>query len=127
MLTTPTLQSVEITTPTLNAQGQIVERRTVQVQQFTENLGKGQSLDLLQIPAGAFLMGARAGQGYEDERPQHRVSLASFWMGKYPVTQEQWQLFMGKPSTRFNGPKHAVDNASWRGAVKVCEKLSART
>ena len=45
-------------------------------------------IELVQIPAGSFLMGSP--EGYDDEKPQHLVTLSSFQMGKYPVTQAQY-------------------------------------
>ncbi len=127
MLPTLTYQELEITTPILNAGGEIVEQRTRRVRQSVEDLGNGVSLELVEVPAGACLMGSRNSQGYEDERPQHRVSLGAFWMGKYPVTQAQWQALMGRATTRFNGPQRPIDTVSWQAAMQFCKKLSART
>lgn len=129
MTLAPTLavQDITFTTPTLNAEGQVVAQRTLTARQFTQELPKGLSLDLIEVPAGAFLMGSRGNQGYDDERPQHRVTVAAFWMSKYPITQELWQLWMGKPTTRFPGAKRPVDNVAWKDAVKFCEKLAGHT
>jgi len=65
------------------------------------DLGKGVKLDLVLVPAGNFKMGAwksddpfsnEKPEGYEYEYPQHEVTISSsFYMGKYEVTQEQWE------------------------------------
>ena len=45
------------------------------------------------VPAGEFLMGSKAGEGYEDERPQHKVFLDGFWIAKTPVTVVMYRTF----------------------------------
>ena len=85
---------------------------------FTVDLGKGVTLELLAIPGGTFLMGAPNSEenSYDDERPQHRVTLQPFYMGKYPVTQAQWQAVMGSNPSYFNGAKRPVEQVSWNDA-----------
>jgi formylglycine-generating enzyme required for sulfatase activity len=85
-----------------------------------------EDIELIQIPAGAFLMGSppdEAGR-YHSERPQHLVTVPEFWMGKYPVTQAQYKAVMGENPSRFNGPNRPVEQVSWNDAVAFCEKLS---
>jgi formylglycine-generating enzyme required for sulfatase activity len=67
------------------------------------------------IPAGSFLMGRYAGEQdtYPDEDPQHQVSVPGFWMGKYEVTQAQWQALMGSNPSDFSGANRPVESASW--------------
>ena len=122
-----TEHEIEFTTPTLDAQGRIVGRATGHARVFTEGLGHGVTLQLVAIPGGSYLMGSPPGPGYEDERPQHRVTVAPFLMGQFPVTQEQWQALMGQHITRFHGPRRPVDSVSWVGATHFCERLAART
>ena len=52
----------------------------------------GTPLPCMAVPGGTFLMGSPASEKNSDdtERPQHRVTVAPFWMGKYPVTQAEW-------------------------------------
>lgn len=111
---------------TLNAQGEIVERRPHEAQQIAITIAPGVELELVQVPDGSFQMGSRVGNGYDDEHPQHRVSLASFWLGKYPVTHAQWQAVMGKHVSRFNGERVPMDNISWKDALQFCQKLSKK-
>ena len=66
--------------------------------QLTVDLGKGVKLEMVLIPAGEFKMGATDSDkdAYPDEKPQHRVRITKpFYLGKYLVTQEQWQTVMG--------------------------------
>ena len=79
------------------------------------------------IPGGSFQMGSVSG-GNSDERPVHTVTLSGFWMGKYEVTQAQYQAVMGSnPSSGYGvGDNYPVYSVSWYDAVDFCNKLSAR-
>ncbi len=55
------------------------------------DLGNGIKLEMVRIPAGEFMMGGND----DDEKPIHRVQLQEFYIGKYPVTQAQYQAIMG--------------------------------
>lgn len=56
-------------------------------------------IELIQIPAGTFLMGSPETEEdrFDDEGPQHLVTVSSFLMGKYPVTQAEWRFVAGLP------------------------------
>jgi formylglycine-generating enzyme required for sulfatase activity len=74
-----------------------------------------------------FMMGSPERRGYEDEHPLHRVMVAPFFMGKYPVTQAQWQAVMGRlPPCRCKGAGLPVDRVAWHDARRFCERLSER-
>jgi formylglycine-generating enzyme required for sulfatase activity len=93
----------------------------------TEELGNGVTLEMISIPKGAFLMGSPEGQGDESEKPQHPVTVSSFSIGKYPVTQAQWQAVMGNNPSEFKGENNPVEQVSWEEAVQFCQKLSEQT
>jgi formylglycine-generating enzyme required for sulfatase activity len=89
------------------------------------------------IPGGTFIMGAPSGevQSYDDERPQHRVTIKPFLMGKYPVTQAQWRQVVSFPKlqrdlspdpSRFKGLNLPVEKVSWYDVVEWCARLSKR-
>jgi len=70
---------------------------------LTADLGGGVMLELVLIPAGEFMMGSPDSDkgAAADEKPQHRVRITKpFYMGKYPVTQEQWVAVMARARTR---------------------------
>ena len=70
------------------------------------DLGKGVKLEMMLIPAGKFMMG--------DPGKDHQVTLTkSFYMGKYEVTQEQWQAVMGSNPSDTRGARLPVTNISW--------------
>ena len=71
------------------------------------------------IPAGRFMMGSpNSEEGrFSDESPVHEVRFAQgFWMGKYPVTQAEWQTIMGNNPSRFTGANRPVEQVSWNDA-----------
>ena len=87
-----------------------------------EVLGKGIKLDLVLIPAGKFVMSML----YEG---QHEAILTKpFYMGKYEVTQEQWEGVMGNnPSIETKGAKLPVTDVSWEDCQEFIKKLNAKT
>ncbi|MEW6400318.1 MAG: formylglycine-generating enzyme family protein [Chloroflexota bacterium] len=122
------METIEFETPTVNEKGEILSWTRHSAEQFVEDLGKGICLNMLLIPSGIFQMGSIPYRGNEEERPQHLVTVKSFWMGKAPVTQEQWKAVMGKlPPCRFKGDKIPLERVSWRDAQKFCERLSRKT
>jgi len=92
---------------------------------FTEKLANGIRLEMVSLPAGKFLMGSSESN---DEKPQHQVKVNSFAIGKYPVTQAQYQAVMGSNPSRFkNNPQNPVEQVSWNDAQAFCQKLSQIT
>jgi formylglycine-generating enzyme required for sulfatase activity len=113
---------------TVDRQGEVIARRTCRAQSYGEDLGNGVVLEMVAVPGGMFMMGSSERQGYEDEHPLHRVMVAPFFLGKYPVTQAQWQAVMGRlPPCRCKGAELPVDRVAWHDARRFCERLSERT
>ncbi|MEY2911457.1 MAG: hypothetical protein RLZZ184_766, partial [Cyanobacteriota bacterium] len=121
--------SFSFQTVTTNFQGKIIKQTNKSAKYFTEELGNGVLLEMVQIPAGKFMMGSQENeQGIEsNEKPQHQVTVTSFWMAKYPLTQAQYQAIIGTSPSRFKGNNRPVENVSWNDAIAFCEKLSQRT
>jgi formylglycine-generating enzyme required for sulfatase activity len=114
---------------TVNATGQITNREQKTARYYTEDLGGGVTLEMVEIPAGEFMMGSIAGEldRENDESPQHRVSVPSFYIGRFAVTQAQWQKVMGTSPSGFKGEKNPVENVTWNDAQEFCKKLSQQT
>ncbi|NCR34941.1 MAG: SUMF1/EgtB/PvdO family nonheme iron enzyme [Microcystis aeruginosa S11-01] len=92
---------------------------------FTEKLANGIRLEMVSLPAGKFLMGSSESN---DEKPQHQVKVNSFAIGKYPITQAQYQAVMGNNPSQFkNNPQNPVECVSWNDAKAFCQKLSQIT
>jgi len=118
----------EFETPTVNEKGEIIVRTHYAVEQFTEDLGNGISLDMVIIPAGSYQMGSRQFEGNPDEHPQHFLTIKSFMMARCLITQVQWKAIMKKlPLCRFKGDNLPVERISWQDAYKFCAMLSQKT
>ncbi len=73
-------------------------------------------ITMVWIPSGNFMMGAQDNEqdAQDDEYPRHRVTLDyGFWMGKYEVTQAQWEDVMGNNPSHFDGANRPVEQVSW--------------
>ena len=114
---------------TTNHKGRIINKRNHSARYFVEELGNGVKLEMVEIPAGTFYMGSPENEeGRRDnESPQHQVTVPSFFIGKYPVTQAQYQAIMGNNPAYFKGNNRPVEQVSWHDAVAFCQKLSQKT
>ena len=75
-------------------------------------------MEFVPVPAGTFNMGCK---------PPRRVSIArSFSLGRYEVTQEQWQAVMGSNPSTYQGANRPVDGVSWNDAQEFIKKLNAK-
>jgi formylglycine-generating enzyme required for sulfatase activity len=113
----------------------VIRREAREGWQYRQSLGDGVNLDLVEIPAGTFMMGSPEDEleSYGDERPQHEVTVPGFLMGKYPVTQAQWRFVAGLPEvncgldvepSEFEGDARPVEQVSWIDAQEFCARLS---
>ncbi|MBW4679487.1 MAG: SUMF1/EgtB/PvdO family nonheme iron enzyme [Microcoleus vaginatus WJT46-NPBG5] len=118
----------QFTTVTVDAKRQIVSCQQGQAEVFTEKLGNNVILEMVSIPGGTFLMGSPNWEEKRDssESPQHRVRVQPFFLGKYPITQAQWQAVMGNNPAKFKGNNSPVEQVSWNDAVAFCQKLSLK-
>lgn len=90
-------------------------------------LEKDVILELLWIPPGEFIMGSPETEiGHEaTESRQHRVRFTSgFWMGRYPLTQQQWQAVMGSNPSRFVDPCQPAAMVSWFDAQEFINRIN---
>ncbi|MTJ55631.1 SUMF1/EgtB/PvdOfamily nonheme iron enzyme [Anabaena sp. UHCC 0253] len=128
---------------TVNRRGKEIQKETKQNYYFQESLLGNITLDMVAIPGGKFLMGSQENEEgrYGDESPQHEVTVQPFFMGKYPVTQAQWEAVATKcPQVNRElepNPSHfkenkqennlPVESITWYDAVEFCERLSRLT
>jgi formylglycine-generating enzyme required for sulfatase activity len=96
-----------------------------------DRLLKELEANMVFVEGGTFQMGCdpkRDGECQENELPLHEVSLSSFSIGKYEVTQELWEAVMGtNPSNFKNCPQCPVENVSWNDVQDFLKKLNDRT
>ena len=123
------LSIFEFETVIVDAKGEEVSHSTHQAKFFKEDLGNGVILEMLSIPAGEFEMGSpRVEKGrYNSESPQHKVKVPAFFMGKFSVTQAQYQAVIESNRAKFKGDNLPVERVSWNEAIKFCQKLSEKT
>jgi formylglycine-generating enzyme required for sulfatase activity len=114
---------------TTDARGNITNRRKESAKYFTEDLGNGVTLEMVEIPGGTFIMGSPTSEENRSssESPQHQVRVPSFYMGKYELTQAQYQAIIGTNPSNFKGDNRPVERVSWNDAVEFCKKLSQKT
>ncbi|MCM1532413.1 MAG: formylglycine-generating enzyme family protein [Bacteroides sp.] len=104
----------------------------------------GMSMDMVYVEGGSFMMGATEEQGAEvneDEMPVRDINIGSYYIGKYEVTQSEWEAVMGTSlveqgeqsfyyeiwGMRGEGPDYPMYYVSWEDAQEFCKKLSERT
>jgi sulfatase modifying factor 1 len=87
------------------------------------------AIELVLVKGGCFQMGDTFGEGKPDETPVHTVCVDDYYIGKYEVTQGQWQSVMGSNPSYFKncGEKCPVEQVSWNDINQFLEKLNART
>ena len=90
------------------------------------DLGDGVKLELVLIPAGEFIIESNDNRDYE--KPFQRVTISKpFYMGKYEVTQEQYEKMMGKNPSHFKDSNNPVEMVSRDDALEFCKRLSQTT
>jgi formylglycine-generating enzyme required for sulfatase activity len=109
-----------------------------QTRYFTEPLADDLGLDMILVTGGEFEMGSPEDEPERspDESSQHWVTVPTFCMGRYPVTQAQWRFVAALPPveqdlnsdpSRFKGDTRPVERVSWHDAVEFCVRLSIYT
>ena len=109
-------------------------RQTLQDVVFAERGG----YELVKIPGGVFMMGSPESEAdrYDDEGPLHQVRVPDFYIGRYPVTNEQYAQFLKEnrkvrepalwAERRFNQPRQPVVGVSWEDAQSYAEWAGLR-
>ena len=91
---------------------------------WTNSIG----MEFVKIPSGSYMRGCNPNSGNCESRetPQRRISISSFWIGKYEVTQEQWVAVMGSNPSKFKGRTNPVEQVSWNDAQEFVRRLNAK-
>jgi formylglycine-generating enzyme required for sulfatase activity len=132
------LAEYEFDVITVNDRGEEIKREKGSAKYFTEDLGNNITIEMVAIPGGTFMMGSPEDEleRIENESPQHQVTVPSFSMAKYEVTQAQWKAVAALPQVErelkpdpssFKGDELPVENIFWDDAVEFCKRLSKAT
>ena len=124
-------------TVTLDQRGEVEKREEQEATYFAEPLGEtGPYLEMVAIPGGSFEMGSPEDEPerFEDEGPQHGVTVRPFFMGRYALTQGEWRAvaamaqvereLAAEPSHFKGDDRQPVEQVSWEDAVEFCARLS---
>jgi formylglycine-generating enzyme required for sulfatase activity len=130
----------------LNSNGKEINRRInrakLLIQDITSSPELSATLEMVYIPNGVCFMGSSDREAGRElnESPQHWVNVARFFMGKYPVTQSQWQVVANLPPSNpakplvlnpdpseFKGSDRPVESISWFEVMEFCARLSRAT
>jgi formylglycine-generating enzyme required for sulfatase activity len=108
-----------------------ITERVLPLIQKRENFVTDLGLEMLWVKPGKFMMGSpvsekgRPEPPFTDNETQHQVTLTKgFYLGKYEVTQAQWQRVMGNNPSWSKGADRPVEGVSWNDAVEFCKKLT---
>ncbi|MBC1191553.1 formylglycine-generating enzyme family protein [Microcystis aeruginosa CS-558/01A06] len=148
-------RTFEFTLATIERQSQsrfepekwVIKKEKRQAEGIVEKLAEGVELELMEIPGGTFMMGTEDKEikrlvkkfgrdGFRREKPSHRVTVSSFYMGRYPITQAQWQAIAATAKiaidletnpSHFKGDELPVERVNWYQATEFCKRLSRET
>jgi formylglycine-generating enzyme required for sulfatase activity len=133
------LQRLEFTTIELNQTGKVIAEPQEIVQCFDEILDEtGLSLRMMIIPGASFMMGSPEDElnSYDDERPQHLVTVPDFAIGQLTITQAQWGAIAKLPKVKrrlnpspsnFSGEERPVERVNWEESMEFCDRLTRLT
>ena len=89
----------------------------------------GVSFKMIRVEGGSFMMGSpdNDSDAYDDENPQHRVTLSDYYIGETQVTQALWKAVMGYNPSYWKGDSLPVENVSWDDCQKFIKQLNKKT
>jgi formylglycine-generating enzyme required for sulfatase activity len=130
------LQRFQFDVVTVDKKGMESSRISKSAEFWAEDLGNQVLLDMVKIPSGTYLMGSTNEEEEDNEQPQHSVTIPSFFIGKYPISQSQWRVVaagsqveipLNPDPSSFTGENLPVERISWNEAVEFCQRLSSLT
>lgn len=134
---TPPLSTFEFEAVFIDARGNLSGRDRGHASYFTELLGNGIVLKMVQIPEGTGQIGSPITEkGRFDDEQLHSVQNRAFFISKYPITQQEWKAVAELPKVKrsidpepacFKGLNRPVEQVSWYDAVEFCARLSQAT
>ena len=139
----PTLESLplkwwDFQTIVVNEKAEIIKKPDRTVQYFEEEIAEDLSIKMIIVPGGSFMMGSPEGEldSHSNEKPQRLVTVPSFAIGQFVVTQQQWETIANlqkvkrklNPSPSYHsGDDRPVERINWFEAVEFCDRLTRLT
>jgi len=123
---------------TVDSHGEVCDRTPNQASGWVEPLSDTVALELVEVPAGEFWMGASSSEaGWSaTQAPPHLVRIPKFAIARVPITQAQWAAVAALPKVQlrlepepgnWQIANHPVEQISWPEAVEFCDRLTAFT
>ncbi|MHC4202193.1 MAG: formylglycine-generating enzyme family protein, partial [Planctomycetota bacterium] len=98
---------------------------------LTLDLGRGVKMEFVYVKPGVFMMGGTEDpkHGWQGvEKPKHKVAITlGFYIGKYEVTQAQYEAVMGGNPSKWKEPNRPVEQVTWHEATELCRLATERT
>ena len=139
----PELLGYEFDVIHVDDKGRLEERRKERARFYVEDAGGGVKLEMVELPAGSFVMGSNQGDLEQiennyaralskearpvlqsrllSETPQRTIKVSSFYMSKYEVTQAQWRAVAGLPKVNH---ELMSDPSAFKGGNRPVEQIS---
>jgi len=83
--------------------------------------------NMVYVEGGSFMMGNKNDDALKSEKPVHQVIVSDFLIGKYQVTQKEWQAVMHNNPSINKGDDYPVDNVSWLDVQEFLRRLNRFT
>lgn len=107
-----------------NSTSESISQNNNTKEQITMSAGKD---GLILIKGGTFEMGSPESEAQRGEdETQHTVTVNDFYIGKYEVTQKEYQEIMGENPSNFKGDNLPVESITWYNAINYCNRLSEK-
>lgn len=97
---------------------------------LAQTSGNDTDIPMVYVEGGTFTMGCTSEQGDEcddDEKPTHKVTLSSYYIGRTEVTQAQWKAVMGSNPSDIKGDSWPVESVDFKEVIAFIRKLNAKT
>ncbi|MEM9936990.1 MAG: SUMF1/EgtB/PvdO family nonheme iron enzyme [Bacteroidota bacterium] len=104
---------------------QLILKEEASIQSKETSIQDKLNIEMVKVEGGSFMMGRENGKS---EMPVHVVKLKDYFIGKYPVTQYQWEQVMGEIPLAFKGtPQQPMGNLAWKVCKLFINKLNEET
>jgi formylglycine-generating enzyme required for sulfatase activity len=132
------LQPLTFQTIALDEKATVIDQPTRSMQYFDELLSEGITMRMMLVPSGSFVMGSPEEElhSYNNEKPQHLVTVPDFAIGQFTITQTQWTAIAQLPKVKRNlkpkpsfyiGNNRPAERLNWDEAVEFCDRLTRLT